>query len=220
MAPGEPRPTRLGAGPGDTPGGPPPGPHPPPPRDLSVRSLPLRLWQGPWLRVHRAVRDPLHFGRSGNNRFDDPRAEFGVLYLGADLEGAFVETFGRVVADAPRLVSGRALGDRLLTPIEFDAPLRLVDLSGPGLGRLGADGRLCTGDYRVAQAWSRALWAHPDAPDGLLYRSRHDPSRLCAAVFERAGPRARVRPGESLVAFDLRSHLAAVLDLYGLGLVD
>lgn len=220
MAPAEPQPPRLGPGAGDPQGRPPPGPHPPPPPDLADRPLPLRTWQAPWLRVHRAVRDPLHFGRSGNNRFDDPTAEFGVLYVGADFEGAFVETFGRVVADAPRLVSGRALGDRLLTPIEFDPPLRLVDLSGPGLGRLGADARLCAGDYRAAQAWSRALWAHPDAPDGLLYRSRHDPSRLCAAIYERAAQRARVRLGVSLVALDLRSHLAAVLDLYGLGLVD
>ncbi len=220
MAPAEPPPPRLGPGAGGAPGVPSPGPHPAPPRDLADRPLPLRTWQSPWLRIHRAVRPPLHFGRSGDNRFDDAAAEFGVLYLGADFEGAFVETFGRVVADAPRLVSARALGDRLLTPIDFDPPLRLVDLSGPGLGRLGADARLCAGDYRAAQRWSRALWAHPEAPDGLLYRSRHDPSRLCAAVFERAAGRARPRPGVSLVALDLRLHLAATLDLYGLGLVD
>ena len=37
----------------------------------------------------------------------------------------------------------------------------------------------------IAQRWSRALWEHPQQPDGIIYRSRHDPSKVCAALFDR-----------------------------------
>ena len=70
--------------------------------------------------------------------------------------------------------------------IETTEPLRLVDLTGPGLPRLGADARLADGDHQVSQAWSAAFHGHPDRPDGILYRARHDPSRFAVAIFERA----------------------------------
>jgi hypothetical protein len=40
--------------------------------------------------------------------------------------------------------------------------------------RLGLDGRICTGSYTVAQAWSDALRKHPVKPDGILFPSRHE----------------------------------------------
>jgi hypothetical protein len=110
---------------------------------------------------------------------------------------------------------------RGLARIRFRRPLRLVDLTGPGLHRLQADARLTTGDYAVAQRWSQALLRHPDGRDGILYRSRHDPPRLCAALFERAE--------DVLDTVDLLGRLdepgaaelvAGAIEMYGYQLVD
>lgn len=161
-----------------------PGPHPPPPADLASRPLPLARLRGPWFRGHRAGRDPLFFGATRDNRFDDPRGRFGVLYLAADPFGAFIETFGHQTGS--RIVTRTALEERALSRVEARRALRVVDLTGRGLPRLGADERLCSGDIAAAQEWSRALAAHPATPDGLLYRARHDPTRLSTAVFDRA----------------------------------
>ncbi len=77
-------------------------------------------------------------------------------------------------------------------------PLRLVDLTGPALSQIGADGRLTTGRYDISQQWALALHQHPEQPDGLLYRSRHDPSQLCAAIFDRAADALTASPLGSL----------------------
>jgi hypothetical protein len=82
---------------------------------------------------------------------------------------------------------------RLLFPLlpanKLDAarPLRLVDLTGPGLAQLGADARLWSGSIRIAQLWSQALFNHPEQPDGIYYLSRLNPARCCAAIFDRVG---------------------------------
>jgi hypothetical protein len=55
------------------------------------------------------------------------------------------------------------------------------------LSLVGTDGGVNTGPYRISQAWARALFEHADAPDGILYPSRHDPSLKCIAVFSRPG---------------------------------
>ena len=51
--------------------------------------------------------EPVYLRRSGNNRFDAPAAEYGVLYAGSDAHCAFIETFGhetgRRVADPAEL---------------------------------------------------------------------------------------------------------------------
>jgi hypothetical protein len=51
-----------------------------PPHDLNERELPIVRLEGPWLRLHAAGREPVFFGRTGLNRFDDPEGEYGVLY--------------------------------------------------------------------------------------------------------------------------------------------
>ena len=195
-----------------------PAPHPEPPADLAARALPLREGAGPWYRLHAAGREALHFGRSGNNRFDAPAGEFGVLYAGEDLRCAFVETFGQ--ATGVRIVTVSALRGRNLVLVRAERPLRLVDLSGPGLARLGADARLCAGEYSLARRWALALWSHPAAPDGLLYRARHDPSRTAVAIFDRAGDALRVESQGDLLEPRHALALASVLDAYDFGLVD
>jgi hypothetical protein len=58
-------------------------------------------------------------------------------------------------------------------------------VSDGGLASIGADGRLATGSYTVAQRWSAALKIHPCKPDGIRYRSRHAPERNAYAIYER-----------------------------------
>src|SRR5437762_11609857 len=71
-----------------------PGSHPDVPRSLVQRQLPLTAFQKPWFRIHNLQFDPLYFGSSGDNRFDAPASEYGVLYVGQDDYCAFVETIG------------------------------------------------------------------------------------------------------------------------------
>lgn len=203
-----------------------PGPHPDPP-DLSRLALPLAVVETPWFRHHKSEFGPVFFGRTGECRFDAPpppdgqARPFGVLYLAGDPHCAFIETFGHshVKSGARgRMVTTQALEKKRLARLTFPRPLRLVDLRDHGLARIGADLRLCAGDYGPAQRWSAALWAHPEAPDGVLYRARHDPGRSCAALYDRAG--------EGIVAADLGTladpgHVPLLADLlktYGFGL--
>ncbi len=97
--------------------------------------------------------------------------------------------------------------------------MRLVDLQGEGLARLGGDSRLISGSYETAQRWSRALWIHPARPDGIRYRSRHDPSRISIAVFDRAGRSIRAAAWGGLLDDDRRAVLGRILKTYGFGLL-
>lgn len=162
-----------------------PGPHPDPAERLDSVSLPLKSATQPWFRSHRAGYEPLYFGRTRRNRFDAPGGEFGTLYVRQDLHCVFLETFGHSTGEVD-FVTRAELEARALVSIETRRPLRLVDLSGRGLARLRADARLCTGSMTVSQRWALALQRHPDEPDGIYYRSRHDPDRYCAAIFDRA----------------------------------
>jgi hypothetical protein len=78
--------------------------------------------------VHRKRHAPLFFGKTGDNRFDDPRGEYGVLYAGASEGCAFIETFGEPL-DFP-FVTRAQIDVRKLSEIELMKSLRLVDLSG------------------------------------------------------------------------------------------
>lgn len=199
-------------------------PHPLPPADLASRRLPIVRIKATWWRIYSTAWDPIYFGSSGGNRFDAPadadgRRPFGVLYVGRDAHSAFIETFGHDTGK--NLVEVARLAQRGIARVTFDRPLRLVDLRGDGLARLGADNALAAGpDYAVAQAWAGALHDHPRKPDGVMYRSRHDPSRSCAALFEHVAPHVRARRvGASLADPRNIKLLAELLDTYGFGLV-
>jgi hypothetical protein len=195
-----------------------PGPHPLPPDDLRDRDLPIVPIAGPLHRVHRATRAPLFFGKTGENRFDDPAHAFGVLYVGESEACAFIETFGEPL-DAPFVTVAQLTGRKLST-VEVLEPLRLVSLAGGDLRRIGADARLFAADHEVAQAWARALHDHPSRPDGLRYPARHDPGELAVGVFDRAKPRLQARVAEHTLGDpEAQKLVARLLDKYGLGLV-
>ena len=161
----------------------------------------------------------MFFGATQSNRFDDPIGEFGVLYLAAGFEGAFIEgcLVDTGLGTTGPLLSQRLLEARCLAEIRFAQTINLVDLTGSGLVAIGADARLSSGDYRIAQRWSRAMWRHPGRPDGILYLSRHNPYLLCAAVFDRA-PNTIVNQIGSFLGSGLIARTAALLDKYGVGL--
>ena len=149
--------------------------------------LPIVETSHSWFRSHPAEFGYIHYGRARRFRFDDPDGEYGVLYIAEDPFGAFVETFGQLMstpAKLPRAISSGELSSKAVSEIVCSRTLRLADLTGPGLPRIGADARLFAGgDYSCSRTWSRALRDHPARVDGLLYRTRHDPERRAAPVF-------------------------------------
>lgn len=196
----------------------PPGPHPNPPTDL--QSVPLPLTEvgtlSTWIRIYPLAYSPEFFDPSDKHRFSAPAGEFGTLYAGNDSYCAFAETLLR--DSRLRYVSNADLSIRGRARIEIVRPLHLVDLTGPGLARIRADVRLTTGDYPVAQRWSLALYDHPDRPDGLLWRSRFDPSRVRIAIYERARLSIRCVPLGPLDDPGFAPELGSILNHYGFGM--
>jgi hypothetical protein len=171
-----------------------------------------------WWRVHRSARGPVFFGPAPGdpptNRFDAPNGQYRTLYLGESFAGAFVETLLRV----PRLpyVQRAELEERSASRLDNEAVLRLVDLRGPGLSKIGVDNSLTTCTYDVSGQWALALWQHKDQPDGLLYRSRHDPHHTCAAIFDREHCHFSIQ--ETLPLMSIPKRWASVLVAHGKGI--
>ena len=197
-----------------------PGPHPLPTPALDERPLPIRRADQTWYRFHAAHLGPIFFGKTGYGRFDAPEQEFGALYVGADAHCAFIETFGHDHPGSARMITTTALRARSLVRVRFARPLMLVDLTAEGLAQIGADMRICVGDYRTAQWWTRGLWAHPEQPDGIYYRSRHDSSRYCAAIFDRPDLLDPTVSAPCSTTHALRRLLADLFDTYRFGLID
>lgn len=191
--------------------------HPLPPPDLRGRDLPLARWVKPLWRIHSAKRAAVHFGKSGDSRFDDPEHKFGVLYASDTWLGAFIETAGH--RTGVRIVTRTWLEDRAVTQIAVSRALHLVDLRGRGLPRLGIDARITAGEHAPAQRWSRALWLHPSKPDGLCYCSRHDSSRTSVALFDRVEKSLRTKPLGCLANRAMEARVSEALDHYDFGLI-
>ena len=193
------------------------------PRPTLPKHLPLtRVKTGSrWMRIHAEGSNALWFGpgagRQPTHRFDDPTARFRVCYLGTTIGVCFAETFLR---NPPvRILALDDLAGRSIATVEVRRELRLAPIHGSNLARLGVTAELASGsDYERSQLWSRALWEHSDRPDGVLYRSRHDDSALCVAVFDRA------RAGLVIVRDDCLTQdpqqLARLLRRYGVGLTN
>jgi hypothetical protein len=192
-----------------------PGPLGAPPGDIHARDLVVLEWERSLVRVHGANRDPLFFGTTGLNRFDDPLRTYGVLYAAEDDLGAFIETYGTIAT-----VTSMALAERALSRIGSSRGLRLADLRGRGLARIGADARLFAGAHADAQRWSRAVWPHPAHVDGLCYPARRDPSRLAFALYSRAAPAIVATPRGGFLGPENRAVTAEILDHYKIALID
>jgi hypothetical protein len=190
-----------------------------PPGDLSRRE-PL-IYTAPrldiWFRSHRSAYGPIFFRKNRAHRWDAPKGDYGVLYLGANERCAFMESIGRGVLRT-RLVPGAQVNKCEFSRLQFSRELRLVDLvASGGLTRLGADGSLANGlGYRNSQRWSEALRSHPAKPDGIYYRSRYDPALTACALFDHCQPLVRIIESCGSWA-DHPVLLGAILDHYQFG---
>jgi hypothetical protein len=160
---------------------------PRPPPDLDRREPVIEvLPAGAMLyRFHNRQYDPFHFDRSANARFNAGNGHFGVMYAAVERRGAFAETFLRNVGSTA--ISEALVGTKACSALRLRRPLRAVRFRGYGLAPIGATASICSSPtYEAPQEWSRALHAHPQQMDAILYGSRHDDEQLCLAVFDRA----------------------------------
>ncbi len=187
-----------------------------PPADFARRDLPIEVLPvgTTFVRIHRRTLDALYFGTSRDNRFDDPDGSYGVCYAARTLRGAFAETCLRDVGAS--FVPLSRLAARSATELHVTGELRLVELYGRGLARLGATAAVTSGTYDVSQPWSRAVYTHPMQVDGIVYRSDHDNDELCVALFDRC--RDRVSEGDRRELLADRAALARLVDVYKVGL--
>jgi len=189
---------------------------------LPRRLPPSRVRAGTrWMRIHARASNALCFGPARGqppiHRFDDTAGRFRVCYFGTTLEVCFAETF---LCNPPvRILALDDLAARSVATVEVRRDLRLVPVHGSSLVRLGVTAELATGSgYALSQLWSRVLWEHSDQPDGILYRSRHDDSALCVALFDRAKDALAIVRDCSLA--EDSKQLARLLRRYGLALTN
>lgn len=168
---------------------------PPPPTILSTERFDVtELAPAALYRVSSYANGEPFFGRSGGNRFDAPgvlasHAEYGACYLGQSLMVALAESVlhdaepvdGRYIV-APETLARRHVW-RFAGP-----PLKLLDLSGALLKRLGGSAELAGGgNYALTQQWAHAVFRNPDCFDGFAYMSRHMNDEKAVILFDRAG---------------------------------
>jgi hypothetical protein len=195
-----------------------PGPHSEPAPDFTTRGPLIYETSQPWFRLYDTDYDPLYFGRQHRNRFDAPNGEYGVLYVAENEACAFIETFGQ--STGINVVTTSSLSTAGLAIVQPGRTLRLVDLASTGgLARIGADGRLCSGEHGVAQRWSKAIRAHPCSPDGILYRARHDQALTACAIYDTAAGALSVNKAGTLIDPINRNLLARILDTYQFALI-
>ena len=145
------------------------------------------------VRISRHNSGEPYFGKSGLNRFDDPRGHlprahrYGTCYFGFTLACAFAET---VLHDRTSDSGGFKLPytelDRWVARFKA-GKLKLAVLTGKHLKRLGGEGALSSiVPYDLPQQWSLAIHKHPATVDGLVYMSRHLNTEEAVVLFDRA----------------------------------
>jgi hypothetical protein len=174
----------------------------PPPVDLATRRLPVRRVATDKLaRVSSHASGEPYFGRSGNNRFDDPAGGYGACYIGCGSERnalmvAFAESVlhDRTVTHGGFDIAVSELESRYVVRFDGTEKLQLANLTGAALKAIGLDGRISTiTPYDIPQAWSAAIHAHPDRVDGIAYVSRHYNLGTAVVLFERGKSKVRAR---------------------------
>lgn len=171
-------------------------PLPLPPADLHDRPLPTQVIPAAshGFRCHDPAFGPLWFGPRGlapQYRFDDPDGGYKVCYIGGSRLTAFVETFLRELPT--RTVTELSVKARAISTIEIVRDIVTVPAYGKGLAQLGTTAAIggaklsgATNAYVHSQAWSHAIYHHPDGVDGIEFRSSHDDDLHCLALFDRA----------------------------------
>lgn len=189
-----------------------------PPADLHKRELPIREIDGQLFRISKSSRGKtgvIYFGKNKTERYDDPEGKFGVCYFGLDEYTAFIEVFGQaleIVLDLDFIY------ERALSTLKVTRKLKLVDITGAGAAWISAAGEVSSGDHSLSQQWARALYLHPENIDGIVYRCRHDLSRLAVALFYREPNLLTVLTFVEWSDTSLQALLGGILDHYHMGI--
>jgi hypothetical protein len=162
----------------------------------------IMLWEAgvPIHRAHGKQFDPLSFNRKQglDFRFSSLCVDgcpIGVLYGADSLMGAISETLLHTVpADGdrikPRAISRASIEKYALSVVQPTRPLKLIDLTGHGLGRPGmpvTQGELILSNaaqYARTRAWAEAFYRHPVQADGFLWVSRQYNLARAMLLFE------------------------------------
>jgi hypothetical protein len=199
-----------------------------PPKGFESRPLVLSdvAPGGVWRRLYRSrFPDPLGYGFNPS-RFSDPElnlaspARFGVVYLGSNVKVCFLEA----------ILRDRGVGRTQAFPIEWaeleewtcaelriEHTLRLVDLRGDGLVRMGIPTDVArASSQELGRRWSRAFWSHNAKPDGIIYDSRLN-GETNIAVYDRALAKITSKATPRLI--DCRSELAKIIIDFDLAIV-
>jgi hypothetical protein len=176
--------------------------HPLPRKDFNRRSLPiLEIDAGSYfyrlnsrLNSQGGIRQSaMFFDSSGCGRWDGSEQGYGILYVGTDSYAAYIECYGRnpnqrnFEGDS-LLITETELNRRFLARFTSEKQLRLVQVYGNGLQKLGIDSQITScspKEYEFPREWGRAFHQHPDRIDGICYLSRHDNEKLCYGIFDR-----------------------------------
>jgi hypothetical protein len=151
-----------------------------------------------WFRVHDAAHSPLSFNPNpaGNARFSPFQRPDGStvasLYAGDSVKAALMETvFHEVpVPSSKAILAEHAISARrwFITSIRATRPLALVDLTSPGLRRIGLSrsdliDTNATG-YPATRNFARDLYMHfPDA-QGIRWVSRLYDEGICVVFWD------------------------------------
>lgn len=190
-----------------------------PPANIAARkpnTLTLRAGQ-PLHRFHTygpAKFGPVYYDQSQSGRLNAPDGRYGVLYVAQNRAGAFAESFLR--SPGAQLLDSALLAIKAYAELRPTRPLRLAQLTGPGLAKLGATAEVTHGGlpYDAPQTWSAALMDHPGGFDGIAYRARHDDREICYALFDRCAPAIEITAQITDLDQDWFWQLA---DRYGVG---
>jgi hypothetical protein len=179
-----------------------------------------------WRRLYRSrFPDPLGYGFNPS-RFSEPElnstppARFGVAYLGSDVKVCFLEVIlrdrgvGRTQAFP---IEWAELEEWTCAELQIKQTLRLVDLRGDGLVRMGIPTDVArAGSQELGRRWSRAFWSHDAKPDGIIYDSRLN-GETNIAVYDRALAKITSKATPRLI--DCRSELAKIIIDFDLAIV-
>ena len=155
----------------------------------------------------------LYFGVSAECRYDDPACTYGVLYLGADLATALMESVfhkHKWDTDPSRSISMADIQQRMVRAVGVMDEIVLCDLTAPGVmaGYFGLNlEQMTQRDYVHTQGISAQVHAlqAPDGSarfDGILYPSRNNYPSTSIALFDRAQHKVAV-----IADIDLANHV-------------
>lgn len=206
---------------------------PPDPFDLECD---LETWEAvrPIIRVHHFAFGATEFNPGkGEGRFH-PLLDRGMtvptIYGANSIEGALSETVFRAIAvtGPEKIIRQEALMAMVACTLLPRRPLRLIQLRGAGLQKLGVPRAEMieskSEEYAVTRAWAAALYAAVPDADGLIWTSRQHPGSEAIMLFGTRVDRSDLvvgTPARSLFpAGDSWHHVVAAAEAAGITILE